>query len=149
MVDKEVVNLEEESIKEKVYSLQNVIRAFRTTLEGYVWTGIGQQYKYTGRPICDTRIIDLIVTLLSPWTHNVNLITIKEFHTFNLQQKYFCEEINKILYTNPYSKAEYYTQVFQMVDDTFQNIADVILGSKPFMKETLNGSEADVINGVV
>lgn len=143
MVDKEVVDISDSSIKERIYSLQNIIRAFRTTLEGYVWTGEGTKYKYTGRPICDTRIIDLLVGLLTPWTNNANLITVKDFQTFNYQQLYFCKEVNKVLYTSPYSKAETYTQVFQIVDDTFQNIADVILGSKQFMRETLNQGELE------
>ena len=123
------------TFKEKITSLQDVIKNFRLTLEGYVWSGKHDGWVDTGEPLASTRVVDLLVGLLTPFTNNSNLITIKDFDTFNRQQLWFCQEVNKILHTEPFSKTQNYTQVFQITDDTFQNLGDIMLGSKSLMKD--------------
>lgn len=135
MENSDTVKISNKSFKENITSLRNIVENFRLTLEGYVWSGQSNSYKYTGKPLATTRIIDLLVGLLTPYTNNANLITMKDYDTFNNQQRFFCKEVNKILHKDPYSSTENYTQIFQIVDDTFQNIMDIILGSKGFMKD--------------
>ena len=146
MMKEDSISREDISYKEKITSLQEVVKNFRLTLEGYVWSGISEDWMYTGEPLASTRIIDLLVGLLTPFTNNSNLITIKDYRTINRQQRWFCKEINKILHTDPHSKTYNYTQVYQILDDTFQNLADIMLGSKGFMKDAINETESNSLN---
>jgi hypothetical protein len=98
MVVNKNISIEDDSFKDKILSLEKVIRSFRMTLEGYVWSGDKNDYKYTNKPLCDGRIIDLLVALISPFTFNANLITMKDFDTFIQQQYYLAREINKVLH---------------------------------------------------
>jgi len=144
------IDLGESSLQDKITSLNRVIKQFRMSLEGYVWTGEDEKYYYTNKPLSDSRIIDKLVALLTPFTNDVNLITIKDVSTFYYQQLYVCREVNKILHTSPYSIKSNYTQVFLIFDDTFQNIADVILGSKSLIKSmTSINAENEEFQGVV
>lgn len=136
--------VEDGEYREKVTSLMTVIKNARLTLEGYVWDSKSADgFKYTGKPLASTRIIDLLIALLTPYTNNVNLITVKDWDTFNRQQLWFSKEVNKILHTDPYSIVQNYTQIFQIIDDTFQNILDIILGSKDFMRNALDNGEKE------
>jgi len=135
MVEADNITLSKKNFKENITSLQDIVEKYRLTLEGYIWSGQSNSYIYTGKPLATTRIIDLLVGLLTPFTNNANLITIKDFETFNNQQYLFCKEVNKILHKDPYGSVENYTQIFQMTDDTFINIMDIMLGSKSFMKD--------------
>jgi len=130
MAQNKEISLEDDSFKEKILSLQNIVKGYRMTLEGYIWSGDKDSYIFTNKPLCDSRIIDQLVGLLSSYCYNANLITIKDIDTFWMQQYYFAKEVNKILHTSPYANTSTYTQVFLITDDTFQNIGDVILGSK-------------------
>lgn len=130
------------SYKENITSIKQALKEFRLELEGYVWSGNENEgYIYTGRPLAGKEVIDSLIGLLSPFSFNANLITIKDFQTFIDQQRYVCEQANRILHINPYSLTKNYPQVYQMFDDRLQNIADIILGSKSFMKDTMNKEE--------
>jgi len=149
MVREGSVDLGQQDLKDKITSLNKVIKEFRMSLEGYVWSGKDDTYYYTNKPLCDSRIIDQLVALLTSFTNEINLITIKDYQTFIYQQLYFCREVNKILYTSPYSNVETYTQVFLIADDTFQNIGDVILGSKGIIKSMTSGDDPEEAKGLI
>ena len=136
MNDIETVQIGESSFKQEVTSLQNIIKGYRKQLEGYVWVS-EQNFMPTGEPLCDSRIINKLVGLLSPFTHSANLITIKDYSTFCTQQYYLMDQVNKVLNTSEFMSAKEYTEILQITDDTLQNIGDIILGSKPLMERAM------------
>jgi len=149
MVNDNSIDLGEQTLNDKITSLSKIIKSFRMSLEGYVWTGTDEKYYNTNKPLCDSRIIDQLVALLTPFTNDVNLITIKDVSTFYYQQLYICREVNKILHKSPYSYTPTYTQVFLIFDDTFQNISDIILGSKSLIRSMTSINEEQENRGLV
>ena len=91
----------------------------------------------TGEPLCDSRVINKLVGLLSPFTHSANLITIKDYQTFCTQQYYLMEQVNKVLNISEFMSAKEYTEILQITDDTLQNIGDIVLGSKPLIERAM------------
>lgn len=129
------------SYKEKTTSIKQALKEFRLELEGYIWSGEDDDYVYSGKPLAGKEVIDSLIGLLSPFSFDANLITVKDEQTFIDQQRSVCKQANRILHINQYSIAQNYPQIFQMFDDRLQNIADIILGSKNFMKSVISPDE--------
>lgn len=134
------------SYKEKSTSIKIMVRSLELRLGGQTWGKDSNSFKYIGRPLCSTDIINKAVVLLQPFAEESNLITIKDFETWSRQKWEINSSFNETLLTNAGCQSSNYKVILKSFKTTLQNIGDIILGSKNLMKSILSTNEDELKN---
>lgn len=133
-----------ESAKARATAIRNMVRSLEARLSGNEWTEDGSKFIYTGAVLCGSDIIKKATGLLQPFCEESNLITIKQFETFSKQKYRVNSCFNATLMSDIGGIAKNQKTVMIMFMETLQNIGDIILGSKEFMKSILSKEEEGV-----
>jgi len=135
------VKVELDSFRETATSIKVLVRSLELRLSGKKWLGKGNEFSDGGVPLCGTSVINRATALLHPFCEESNLITMKDIVTFERQKYNTNRTLNALLMENPTTNSQDNKIIFEMFANTFQNIGDIIIGSKSLMKDIINGSE--------
>lgn len=141
------LNLEVNDYRTLVTSVKAHIKHFELTLKGYRWSGIADKYVPTGDVLCGQDTINSAIGLLSPFTHESNLITIKGYQEFCKQKYFVSRTFIRSCMNQMGAKSENLGRLFEIFYQTLTNVGDIILGSKSVIKDMLIKPEED--KGVV
>lgn len=132
---------EKDKIKDKVTSLKNFLDSFQKRMEGYEYVSSIDKITYTGRVLAGTNTIQKLVSLLSPFCENTNLIGEVSLDDFYRKKHRIHSTVNAILLTSMDVLPENYNTIMEVFKNTFVNIANVSNNSKDLMKGQFGGNE--------
>jgi len=127
--------------KEKVTSINAHLKYLEMILSGHRWTGEGDKYIYTGEVLAGSETINTAISLLSPYTHESNLITVKDEQSFARQVYFTAMTFLRETMTQEGCRAENQKKIFEIFYETLINIGDIILNSKGTMELLLSDKE--------
>lgn len=123
--------------KEKVTSINAHLRYLEMVLSGHRWTGESDKYMYTGEVLAGSDTINTAISLLTPYTHESNLITVKNRSDFAKQVFYTTMTFLRESMIQEGCRAEHQKKIFEMFYETLINIGDIILSSKGTIESIL------------
>jgi len=140
-MDDKTLDMEIQSFKDRSTSIKILVRSLELRLQGKRWLGSGDKYSDGGTALCGMSVINKLTSLLQPFCEESNLITIKDILTFERQKFHTNKTMNAILMEDSTTTAQENRVIFEMFANTLQNIGDIILGSKAFMRDILSNNE--------
>jgi len=132
-MEKDVVNINQSSLKNKATFISKLVDSLELTLSGYVRDKDGEK-TYTGKVLAGSTVITKAVGLLQPFSDESNLITSKDPKVFYRQKHEINSTFNRVLYLEIGSRSANYTEIMKMFKTTLQNVGDIILESKGLMQ---------------
>ena len=130
-----------EKLKDKVTSLQNFLNIFQKRMEGYEFVSQLDKFTYTGKVLAGSEAIQKLVSLLSPFSENTNMIGEGKLEDFYRKKHRIHSVVNSILLTDMSIKPENYNTIMESFKNTFINIGNVINTSKGLLKNQFLGEE--------
>ena len=127
--------------KEKVTSINAHLRYLEMVLSGHRWTGKGDTYVYTGEVLAGSETINTAISLLTPYTHESNLISVKDSAGFEEQLFYTSKTFLRETMMQEGCRAENQKQIFEIFYETLINIGDIIMSSKGLIENVLSEKE--------
>lgn len=127
--------------KEKVTSINAHLRHLELVLSGHRWTGKGDNYIYTGEVLAGSETINTAISLLTPYTQESNLISVKDKSDFEEQLYYTSKTFLRETMTQEGCRAENQKKIFEIFYETLINIGDIIQSSKGLIENVLNDKE--------
>jgi len=131
------IDVSSSTIETKTTAIKNLVFFFELRLRGHKWTGNGDYFVDTGTDLVGEEVITKLIGLLQPFCEESNLITSKSFETFSKQKWEIDSTMNESLLNNLGCPADNQKVVIKMFKTTLQNIGDIILSSKSFMRDML------------
>jgi hypothetical protein len=130
------INMDDGSkeLKDKVTSINKFVEKYQKRLEGYEFVSSLNEVTYTGKVLCGSNCIQKLVSIISPFSENSNLISSGK------QEEYFRDKhevnsvINEILLGDPTVHAENYKTILKMSKNTFKRIGNIVNSSRDLMK---------------
>ena len=140
MEDK-TINAGLNEFKDKVTSINAHLKYLEMVLSGHRWTGEGDKYIYTGEVLAGAETINTAISLLTPYTHESNLITVKNSADFAKQIYYTSMTFLRETMVQEACRSEHQKKIFEMFYETLINIGDIILSSKGTIELILSDKE--------
>ena len=126
--------------KEKVTSISAHLKYLEMVLSGHRWTGHEDDYIYTGEVLASSEVISTAVSLLTPYTHESNLITVKDPKAYARQIFFtkltFLGSIKKMGLRSDNAK-----EIIDIFFTTLENVGDIILSSKGLIEQVIGEQE--------
>jgi len=132
---------EKDKIKDKVTSLKTFLDSFQKKIEGYEYVSSTDKITYTGRVLAGSNTIQKLVSLLSPFCENTNLIGEVNLEDFYRKKHRIHSTVNAILLTSIDVLPENYNTIIETFKNTFVNISNVSNNSKDLLKGQFSGNE--------
>lgn len=135
---------DKEKIKDKVTSLRNFVDMFQKRMEGYEYVTGLDKITYTGRVLAGTQTIQKLVSLLSPFSENTNLIGEVNLQDYYRKKHRIHSTANAILFLSVDVVSENYNTIMEMFKNTFVNIGNVINSSKELMRHQFGADQYQI-----
>jgi len=145
--DSDDIGMEErDKLKDKVTHLQNFLSIFQKRMEGYEFVSALDKVTYTGRVLAGKEVIQKMVSLLSPFSENTNMIGEGKIDDYYRKKHRIHSVVNSILLTDISISPENYNTIMESFKNTFVNIGNVVNSSKGLLKSQFVGEERIITN---
>lgn len=121
-------------LKDKVTSIRNFLDEFQKKLEGYEYLTSTEKITYTGRVLCSSEVIQKLVSMLSPFCENANLIGEVEIQDYYRVKHEWCSSVNAMLLVDMGVPVQNQTTILKMFKATFKKIGNIVNSSRDLMK---------------
>jgi hypothetical protein len=136
-------NLENSDYRTLVTSIRSHTKHMELMLKGYRWTGESDKYEYTGEVMAGSSVINLAVSLVSSFTNESNLLTLKSWQEYSRQLYYTSMAFLRTVIYDASLPAENWRKVFEVFYETLINIGHIITGSKGIIADILVSKEEE------
>ena len=127
--------------KERVTSITAHLKYLEMVLSGHRWTGLKDDYVYTGEVLAGSDTISTSIALLTPYTHESNLITVKDDRSFAKQLYFTSMTFLRETMLQEGCRSENQKKIFEIFYETLINIGDIITNSKGLIENVMSERE--------
>lgn len=139
------LDISESKIENKTLRMQELITQFEYRLKGYMWKSNGEKYYYTGDALLGEKTIQEVMLLLYPFSREINMISNKTSHGWEVQKLRTRITLAKILFYAHDSNAQKFDIVWRSFSNLLTNIGDIIVGknSQGYLKSLFTKDNED------
>lgn len=121
-------------LQDKITSMRRFLDDFQKRLEGYEYVSGFDKVTYTGRVLCGTETIQRLVSMLSPFAENSNLISDVKIEEYYREKYEINSTVNEMLLADIGVPVENQKTVLKMFKFTFKRIGNIVNTSRELMK---------------
>jgi hypothetical protein len=122
------------NLQDKITSIRRFLEDFQKRLEGYEFVSNTESISYTGRVLCGSNTVQKLVSLLSPFAENSNLISAIKIEDYYREKYEINSTVNEMLLADPAVSIENYKTIMKMFKNTFKRIGNIINTSRDLMR---------------
>lgn len=121
-------------LQDKVTHIRRFLEDFQKRLEGYEYVTAWDKISYTGKVLCGSLTIQKLVSSLSPFAENSNLISQGKIEDYYREKHELNSHVNEILLADNTVSAENYKTIMKAFKNTFKRIGNIINTSRDLMR---------------